>query len=326
MSMVNDIDWKKEWWELYIECRESRELVRWNSRKDIGHSWVPGRKKSGMGNLLTLEKENGIQKSTKWYSDSKKLVTLCSKSFSALSRGILNSFFKSAHYLRSSGELGSTIWPDRGREGTSQFVCGQKDIDKCTTWRSTTLGISSDKDIWKQFSRNILSFEALSSRIQLSQLCEKARFQHRVSDGMKCETRPDEDDGWSIVPLCREKTRNLELVLNHESLQQFLGEQSLDQLSKFESWNFLSWRFQFHQLSVLERHLTLWSPEKQSVLRMKSMTTTKSSDPVANCSKPFRNQKGKNLVWKKEDPIALRNTYVPKDNKETCANPLSNFS
>ena len=32
---------------------------------------------------------------------------------------------------------------------------------------------------------NNLNFEALSSRIQFSQLCEKAHFQHRVSDGMK---------------------------------------------------------------------------------------------------------------------------------------------
>ena len=42
------------------------------------------------------------------------------------------------------------------------------------------------------------------------------------------------------------------------------------------------------------------------------MPTRRRSDPVANCSQPFRNQKGKNLVWKKEDPIALRKLMLLK--------------
>ena len=52
--------------------RESR-ITRWNSRKDFG------RKKRGMEVLLTLRKENGNLQPTTWYSDSKKLVILCSK-------------------------------------------------------------------------------------------------------------------------------------------------------------------------------------------------------------------------------------------------------
>ena len=34
---------------------------------------------SGMENLLTLHKENGTPQPTKWYTDSKKPITLCSK-------------------------------------------------------------------------------------------------------------------------------------------------------------------------------------------------------------------------------------------------------
>ena len=36
------------------------------------------------------------------------------------------------------------------------------------------------------------------------------------------------------------------------------------------------------------------------------MTTKRSSFSITNCTQPFRNQKGKNFVWKKEDTIALR--------------------
>ena len=46
------------------------------------------------------------------------------------------------------------------------------------------------------------------------------------------------------------------------------------------------------------------------------MTTKRSSDPVANCSQPFRNQKGKNFVWKKEDPLALRKLMLLKATKK----------
>ena len=46
------------------------------------------------------------------------------------------------------------------------------------------------------------------------------------------------------------------------------------------------------------------------------MTTKRSSDPVTNCSQPFRNQKGKNLVWKKKDLIALRKLMLLKATKK----------
>ena len=52
---------------------------------------------------------------------------------------------------------------------------------------------------------NIMRFETPSSSIQLTQVCEKAHFQHRVTAGKKYKTRPNGDDGWrTITPLCRE--------------------------------------------------------------------------------------------------------------------------
>ena len=55
-------------------------ITKWDSRKDIGHSWVQGRRKgSGMALLLTLKKGKGIVQPTKWSNGSKKLVILFSK-------------------------------------------------------------------------------------------------------------------------------------------------------------------------------------------------------------------------------------------------------
>ena len=52
---------------------------------------------------------------------------------------------------------------------------------------------------------NIVRFETLSSSIQLTQLCEKAHFQHRVTAGKKYKTRPHGDDSWrTVTTLCRE--------------------------------------------------------------------------------------------------------------------------
>ena len=164
MSMLMTLIGKRMMRIIFRMPRKSR-ITRWTSRRDIGHFWVQGRKTSGVEVLLLLKKEQWILQPTKWYSDSKKLVILCSKvsvpwvvgswSMETQQTHLVpnNSFCKSAQYLRSSGELVSTLWPDRGREGTSQFVCGQQDVDKFTTGRSTTLGISSDIGTRKQDAR-----------------------------------------------------------------------------------------------------------------------------------------------------------------------------
>ena len=109
--------------------------------------------------LLTLKKKNGdstakqngttIQRN--WSSSVQKYQCLESWDLETEERRFNkhrtlvpnNSFCKSAQYLRSSGELVSSVLFDRGRKGTSQFICGQQDLDKFTTGRSTTFGISS---------------------------------------------------------------------------------------------------------------------------------------------------------------------------------------
>ena len=95
---------------------------------------------------------------------------------------------------------------DRGRKGTSQFLCGRQDIDKLRTGRSTTLGISSDNSTWKQDARNVLSFAAVASKIQLTQLCEKADFQYRVTAGKQYKIRLDGSTDGEQSLLCAENT------------------------------------------------------------------------------------------------------------------------
>ena len=54
---------------------------------------------------------------------------------------------------------------------------------------------------------NILSFEAVASKIQVTQLCEKAYFKYSVTAGKMYKVRPNGDDGWrTITPPCREYT------------------------------------------------------------------------------------------------------------------------
>ena len=51
------------------------------------------------------------------------------------------------------------------------------------------------------------SFRILGKRIQMTQFCEKALFQHLVTPGNCHQIRPDSSDGWrEITPLCRKYT------------------------------------------------------------------------------------------------------------------------
>ena len=92
---------------------------------------------------------------------------------------------------------------------------------------------------------NTLSFEALSSRIQL---------------GMKKKLDSTRTTGGEELFFSVGNAHFLELILNHESMQLFPKAQSLDQFWMSELSKFLKnmgWRFQFHQLSIRQRHLTL---------------------------------------------------------------------
>ena len=51
------------------------------------------------------------------------------------------------------------------------------------------------------------SFRILEKRVQMTQLCEKAIFQHLVTAGNYHQIRPDVDDGWGqFTPSCPEFT------------------------------------------------------------------------------------------------------------------------
>ena len=80
MSMFNDIELERKDANCVSDAEKSQELRdKQDSRKDTGHAWVQGRKRSGMDVLLTLTKDSGILQPSKWYSDSKKLVIPCSE-------------------------------------------------------------------------------------------------------------------------------------------------------------------------------------------------------------------------------------------------------
>ena len=85
---------------------------------------------------------------------------------------------------------------------------------------------------------NVLSFEALASRIHLTQLWEKAYFQNSVIARKKYKIQPDADDGWgTITPTCQEYNF-LDPFLNPKWLQLLPKAQPLDQFWRFELWKF----------------------------------------------------------------------------------------
>ena len=133
-----------------------------------------GRKRSGMEDLLPHPKEHGAPLPMKWYSDSKKQVTLsqkyqCFESWNLQEKkgkstihfngGSMNTelLFQTVHSVNQLSIYGAVAnWChqfDRRRTGTSQYSCGQQDVDQVETERSTTLGITSDTSNWKQDAR-----------------------------------------------------------------------------------------------------------------------------------------------------------------------------
>ena len=107
-------------------------------------------------------------------------------------------------------------------------------------------------------------------------------------------------------------THFLERTLNPESWKQFVGEHFLDQFSKLKSWKILTnmdLKMQFHRLTIMRIHLTMWIPEGQVDLWMIFTTTKQNSDPAQHYSQHFRNQKEKeSCVEESKD-----------SNKENCA-------
>ena len=84
----NDIEWETN----DENCTPNPEKIKNYAMKFSQAHWRflgPRSEESGLKILHTLKQENLILQPTKWNSDLKKLVIVYSKSFSALSRGIL---------------------------------------------------------------------------------------------------------------------------------------------------------------------------------------------------------------------------------------------
>ena len=105
MSMFNDIQWKTND-ENCISNDENVKNCGMRSRKDIGHSWVQGRKRSGMELLLPLNKEAQI------FSTSVRVFCsiVCWKGFSDIdfwfcSTSVFGFFFNIAGVMRCCEKL-----------------------------------------------------------------------------------------------------------------------------------------------------------------------------------------------------------------------------
>ena len=162
----------------------------------------------------------------------------------------------------------------------------------------------------------VLSFEALSSRIQLTQLCKKAYFQYRVTARKKYKIRPDRDDGWgTITPRCQEYTFS----------RSFPRSQAVDHFWKFESWKFLMnieianqplARLANASYVVISRETERFVNEihdhKQELRSSNELLT---AFQKSERREPYGEERGSN---------SIRATCALNSNRETCANPLSN--
>ena len=156
--------------------RKSR-ITRRNSRRDTGRFWVLGRKRSGLVDLLLTpppsrrrtglySQRNGTAIQRIWSSSVEKYqcfeswnpeeevrIRNCSLQWRFVKHRTLvpnDSFCKSAQYLRSSGELVSTIRFDRRREGRANLSVDKKIL---TSLPPEEVQLLVDKGIWKQFAR-----------------------------------------------------------------------------------------------------------------------------------------------------------------------------
>ena len=70
---------------------------------------------------------------------------------------------------------------ERGGKGTSQFKCGQQDVDKFATGISTNLGVSSDNGTWKQDAKKRFELRSTGQQNTPNTIFEKAYFQYPVT-------------------------------------------------------------------------------------------------------------------------------------------------
>ena len=95
---------------------------------------------------------------------------------------------------------------DRRRKGTNQFSCGQQYfLTKLNLEEMQLLVSPPTRATGNRPRENVLRFEALAGKIQLTQFCEKAYFQCRVAAVKQYKIRRVGDDGWgTITPPCWE--------------------------------------------------------------------------------------------------------------------------
>ena len=93
--------------------------------------------------------------------------------------GLLFQIIISVNQLSTYGAV--THWCEQfglteEEKGRANFLCGHQDVDKFTTRRSTTLGISSDNGTWKQDARKSSELGSTGDQRCLN-MCEFLRSQ-----------------------------------------------------------------------------------------------------------------------------------------------------
>ena len=165
--------------------------------------------------FLRSKRRNGIPQPMKWHSDSKKPVVFTS----ALSRGILKRkigfetihfnedssntelLFQRIHSVNQLSIYGAVAnWCHQfglteEEKGLANFSVDNKMLTSLQPEEVHLLVSPPTLAPGNRMRENVLSFEALASRIQLTQLSEKAYFQYLVTAGKQHKIRLDGDDG-----------------------------------------------------------------------------------------------------------------------------------
>ena len=152
----------------------------------------------------------------------------------------INSFCKSAQCLRSNDELVSSTRNDRERKGTSQFLCGQQDVDKFENGRNATLGVSSDNSNWKQDASQRVELRSTDKQntvhiiVRKNFLTIQSDYWENVQRSTRTRTTVEERSLFYVW-----NTPFFDLFLNPRLCQSFPKAQLLDKLWMLELRKFL---------------------------------------------------------------------------------------
>ena len=97
------------------------------------------------------------------------------------------SFSSSAQFLRISGELVISIRFDTTVDNKILTKLKPEEVQLLVSLPTQATG--------NRMREKVLSFDELACKIQLTQFCEKAYFQHLVAGGKQYKIRPNGDDG-----------------------------------------------------------------------------------------------------------------------------------